>query len=140
MYDRGGLVFLPQHNPAAATGAPSSWDLDQAATAEALLAFPAPTHGRLHSLFYSVTEATLYDTLPAIVAVHVNDVEVGTVTITTGKAQGVDAVQPIVVASGKVLDFKPGDIIKLEIKQRPTSSGGVTGQISPHLMVTLDSV
>ena len=139
MYDRGGLTFLPNHNVAVATGAPASFVLDQAAGTECSLAYTALTHGRIHSLFYSVTVVTAYTTLPAILAIHVNDVEVGTVTIPTGSAAGLERHVAVTPAAGKVLDFKPGDVLKIEVKQQPTG-GTVTGGISPTLVVTLDQV
>jgi hypothetical protein len=126
MYSRGGISFLPEHHTSASL--PAVFDLDQNAPTEMSAALPIPFHGRILALAFVVAEVTAYTTLSAILAIHINDVEVGTVTIPTGIALNAHRCIAVVPNATNPPNFKPGDILKVEIKQRPTG-GTVTGQI-----------
>jgi hypothetical protein len=136
-YDRGGLTILPNFG-ADASSQLTAFDLDAAAGTEALIAMTMITHGKLWGVCYDVAEVLACDTTDPVVALHINDVEVGTFTIADGTGAGVRGFVAMTPVAGTDPTFEPGDVLKVEIKTRLVDAGTETGQIIVQPVVVLD--
>jgi hypothetical protein len=90
--------------------------------------------GIIDSIFLQVTTATVYATTLCVLAVHVNDVEVGTVSLPTGITINTMRGFKVVPSAGKNLFYKAGDVLKIEIKVQGAGAG-LAGAGIPYLGV-----
>jgi len=132
MYDRTMLTVLPAANVTLATGVPAAFTLTQAAGTEGNSPYTAGAAGIVDSILLQIATATVWPTTALVLAVHVNDVEVGVVTIPTGLAQGVNRRFRLLDVAGASRAFKAGDVLKVEIKTQPAGAG-LAGSAIPYL-------
>jgi len=136
MYDRTMLTVLPAVHATPATGIPAALNMVLAAGTEGNAPHHAAASGVVDSLLLQWSIEPTWDTTALVLAVHINDVEVGTVTVPDASAlQGELVHYKIEPKAGVSRAFKPGDVLKVEIKTQPADSGVPGGAATPYLGV-----
>lgn len=129
MYDSGNAALIQMNSVALTHAAADATEGDvdiQGAGGNA-------KGGVVTGIILDVTVATVFATLPLILAVHVDDVEVATATIPTATTVGHHFFRLDPVA-GKNPSFGSGQTVELEIKQQGTGAG-LAGSWIPYFLV-----